>query len=41
MPLRSFPNFKLVMGRHRKKLRGALGSALTDGGKGASRPLAS
>jgi len=28
MPMRSFPNFKLIMSRHRKELRGALGHGL-------------
>jgi len=28
MPLRSFPNLKLVMSRYRKELRGALGHGL-------------
>jgi len=28
MPLRSFANFQLVMSRHRKELRGALGHGL-------------
>jgi len=28
MPLRSFAHFKLIMSRHRKELRGALGHCL-------------